>query len=136
MPIHFIHPFHQAQSPKKISTPLTAPKTVYFILPNWPLTSKMLTPDQRILAHVRILRDRNQHWEPEEAQLTPFQAFLAVIKDPKTYFFMLLYCCNILALTISYFIPTMLKGMGYSKVSAQWMTIPIWMCGACFQLFW
>ena len=96
----------------------------------------MLTPDQRILAHVRILRDRNQHWEPEEAELTPFQAFIAVLKDPKTYFFMLIYSCNILALTISYFIPTMLKGMGYDKVSAQWMTIPIWMCGAAFQIVW
>ena len=122
--------------PSKTNT-LTSPlPTVYFILPNWPLTSKMLTPDQRILAHVRILRDRNQHWEPEEAELTPFQAFIAVLKDPKTYFFMLIYSCNILALTISYFIPTMLKGMGYDKVSAQWMTIPIWMCGAAFQIVW
>ncbi|KAI4677962.1 uncharacterized protein J4E84_008909 [Alternaria hordeiaustralica] len=109
---------------------------LYFILPNWPIESKMLSPEQRLLAHVRILRDRDQSWHIDEAALTPFQAFLAVIRDGRTYLFMVIYTSNCLALTVSYFIPTMLRGMGYTSTSAQWMTVPIWSCGAVFQLFW
>lgn len=109
---------------------------LYFILPDWPHNSRMLTPEQRVLAHVRILHDRNQTAEPEETSLTPFQAFAAVLRDPRTWFFLVLYMCNLLALTISYFIPTMLRGLGYTAISAQWMTVPIWSCGAVFQLVW
>jgi hypothetical protein len=111
-------------------------RPVYLILPNWPLTSKMLTPDQRLLAHVRILHQRDQPYNSEETELTPLQALVAVLKDGRTYFFLALYASNCLALTVSYFIPTMLRGMGYSKTNAQWMTVPIWSCGAVFQLFW
>jgi hypothetical protein len=110
--------------------------SVYIVLPDWPLNSKMLSPDQRLLAHVRILHQRDQPWDSEETTLTPLQAFAAVIKDGRTYFFLALYAANCLALTISYFIPTMLRGMGYSRTTAQWMTVPIWSCGAVFQLFW
>jgi hypothetical protein len=110
--------------------------SVYFVLPNWPIDSKMLSPEQRLLAHVRILRDGNQSWDTEETALTPLQAFLAVIRDGRTYFFLIIYTANCLALTVSYFIPTMLRGMGYTSISAQWMTVPIWSCGAVFQLFW
>jgi hypothetical protein len=109
---------------------------VYFILPDWPLTSKMLTPEQRLLAHVRIVHQRDQPYVSEETEMTPFQALAAVLKDIRTYFFLALYASNCLALTVSYFIPTMLRGMDYSKTSAQWMTVPIWSCGAVFQLFW
>ncbi|RYO58698.1 hypothetical protein AA0116_g6802 [Alternaria tenuissima] len=110
--------------------------SVYFVLPNWPIDSKMLSPEQRLLAHVRILRDRDESWDTEEKALTPLQAFLAVIRDGRTYLFLIIYTANCLALTVSYFIPTMLRGMGYTSTSAQWMTVPIWSCGAVFQLFW
>ncbi|RYN84645.1 hypothetical protein AA0117_g375 [Alternaria alternata] len=114
----------------------TKKEVVYFVLPNWPIDSKMLSPEQRLLAHVRILRDRDESWDTEEKALTPLQAFLAVIRDGRTYLFLIIYTANCLALTVSYFIPTMLRGMGYTSTSAQWMTVPIWSCGAVFQLFW
>ena len=111
---------------------------LYFILPDWPHNSRMLSPEQRVLAHVRMIHDRNQTVEPtpEETALSPLQAFGAVLKDTRTWFFLILYMCNLLALTISYFIPTMLRGLGYSAINAQWMTVPIWACGAVFQLVW
>lgn len=109
---------------------------LYFLLPNYPRNSKMLTPEQRLLGHVRILCDRNETIVPEDQLLTPLQAFIAVLRDIRTYFYLLMYALNLLALTISYFIPTMLKGLGYTSITAQWMTVPIWVCGAIFQLFW
>jgi hypothetical protein len=85
-----------------------------------------------------MLRQRDQPWAESEGStgLTPLQALISVLKDGRTYFFLALYAANCLALTISYFIPTMLREMGYSKTSAQWMTVPIWSCGAVFQLVW
>ncbi|OAL05211.1 MFS general substrate transporter [Phaeosphaeriaceae sp. SRC1lsM3a] len=109
---------------------------LYLVLPDWPLNSKMLSKEQRLLAHVRILRQQDQPWEAGEIELPPIQAFIAVLKDGRTYFFLALYAANCLALTISYFLPTMLRRMGYSSTSAQWMTVPVWSCGAVFQLFW
>ncbi|WAO87274.1 MFS domain-containing protein [Fusarium falciforme] len=109
---------------------------LYFVLPDYPRNSKMLTPEQRLLGHVRILHDQSASVQPEEDNLTPFQAVAATLKDGRTWLFLALYTCNILGLTISYFIPTMLKGLGYTSVTAQWMTVPIWACGAVFQLFW
>ncbi|KAF4470018.1 MFS general substrate transporter [Fusarium albosuccineum] len=109
---------------------------LYFVLPDYPRNSKMLTPEQRLLGHVRILYDQNASVQPEEDNLTPFQAVAVVLKDGRTWLFLILYTCNVLALTISYFIPTMLKGLGYTSITAQWMTVPIWSCGAIFQLFW
>ncbi|KAF4950354.1 hypothetical protein FSARC_13218 [Fusarium sarcochroum] len=109
---------------------------LYFALPDYPRNSKMLTPEQRLLGHVRILHDHNDSVQPGKNDLTPLQAFAAVLKDGRTWLFLILYTCNILGLTISYFIPTMLKGLGYTSITAQWMTVPIWACGAVFQLFW
>lgn len=111
---------------------------LYLLLPNYPLNSRMLTPEQRILAHVRIMRDRDENRGPaeEEDQLTPFQAFRAVLADKRIWFFLVVYICNTLAMTITYFIPVILQDLGYAGTKAQWMTVPIWVCGAIFQLFW
>ena len=110
---------------------------LYFILPDWPHSARMLTHEQRILAHVRMMHDRNETTpEPEETAVSPLQALASVLKDMRTWFFLVMYMANLVALTITYFIPTMLKGLGYTSVTAQWMTVPIWSCGAVFQLVW
>lgn len=109
---------------------------LYFLLPNYPHNSRMLNEEQKLLGHVRILKDRNETIVPSDQTLTPLQAFIEVLKDVRTYFFLFMYALNLIALTMTYFIPTMLKGMGYTEISAQWMTVPIWACGAVFQLFW
>jgi hypothetical protein len=96
-----------------------SPILVYIILSNWLLDSKVLSSEQRLLAHVRILRDRDQSWNTEETALTPLQAFLAVFRDGRTHLFLTICTANCLALIISYFIPTMLRGMGYKSTSAQ-----------------
>lgn len=89
------------------------------MLPNWPIDPKILWPEQRLLAHARILKGRDQPLDTESTALTPLQAFLAVIRDGRTYLFTILYTANCLALAVSYFISTMLRGMGYTITSAQ-----------------
>lgn len=54
--------------------------------------------------------------------------------DCRTYVFVVLYMLDNGSTTISYFIPTVLKSMGYTGTTVQWMTIPIWAVATVFLL--
>ncbi|KAJ3530612.1 hypothetical protein NM208_g9250 [Fusarium decemcellulare] len=67
-------------------------------------------------------------------RMTSWQAFKAVVLDGKTWFFLISYSIIIMGMSISYFVPSILRNMGYTSVTAQWMTVPIWITGAVCQL--
>jgi sugar phosphate permease len=102
----------------------------YFILPDYPQNARLLSDEQRKLAHVRILYDRNLTVTLDSQAMTSWQAFKAVIADVKSWVFLIIYTFIIMTMSISYFIPSMLKNLGYTSVTAQWMTVPIWSVGA------
>lgn len=83
---------------------------------------------------MRILFDRQLTVTATTRKLTSWEAFKAVVADGKTWFFLVSYSIIILGMSISYFVPSILRGMGYTSVTAQWMTVPIWITGAVFQL--
>lgn len=104
-----------------------------FVLLDFPETpSKKLTLEERQLAAVRMMHDRNTTAARHETKLTHWQAVKAAFADPRTYVFTLLFMMDLGSCTISYFIPTIVSEMGYASVTAQYMTIPIWMVGAVF----
>ncbi|KAI2628500.1 MFS general substrate transporter [Hypoxylon sp. NC1633] len=103
-----------------------------FILLDYPGTSKRLTPDQRQLATIRILHDKKANSTHTTKTLTPLQAFWASLVDLRVYFFTALYLLDNGCATINYFIPTVVQNMGYAGVTAQWMTVPIWIVATLF----
>ncbi|KAK7224910.1 hypothetical protein V2G26_012913 [Clonostachys chloroleuca] len=103
-----------------------------FILLDFPESSKRLSLDERQLAVVRMLHDRQTTVARHSIKLTHWQAIKAALADPRTYIFIILFVMDLGSCTISYFIPTIVKSMGYTSVMAQYMTIPIWMVGAVF----
>ncbi|CAG9981511.1 unnamed protein product [Clonostachys byssicola] len=107
---------------------------LFFLIPDYPHNTRRFKPDERRLAHVRIMDDQKVNVVLENSTLTAFQALKAVVADPKTWLFLVLYNLNGTCTTISYFIPTILKTLGYTKVSAQWMTVPIYITGAVSML--
>ncbi|KAM5355029.1 hypothetical protein ACJ41O_001675 [Fusarium nematophilum] len=107
---------------------------LYFVLPDYPHNARFFTAEQRRLAHVRILFDRQLTVHATSRRMTSWQAFKAVVADGKTWFFLIAYSIIIMGMSISYFVPTILKTMGYTNVTAQWMTVPIWITGAVSQL--
>ncbi|KAH7470262.1 hypothetical protein FOMA001_g14035 [Fusarium oxysporum f. sp. matthiolae] len=107
---------------------------LYFLLPDYPRNARYFSPDQRRLAQIRILVDRQVSVGSTTRRITSWQAFKAVVTDGKAWFFLIAYSIIILGMSISYFVPTILKTMGYTKVTAQWMTVPIWITGAVCQL--
>jgi len=102
----------------------------FFVLLDYPATSARLTPAERRLATIRILRDGIDTGKTTKARLTHWQAFVAAVSDPKTYMFLVLFMLDVGAGTISYFIPTITKTLGYSSVKAQFMTVPIYVVAA------
>jgi len=97
----------------------------FFVLLDFPATSKKLTLEERQLATVRILADSQSNGHGGKV-LTHWQAFKAAATDPRTYFFMLLFVLDCGSGTISYFIPTITKSLGYATVTAQYMTVPVY----------
>ncbi|OAA73931.1 Major facilitator superfamily domain, general substrate transporter [Cordyceps fumosorosea ARSEF 2679] len=102
----------------------------YFVLLDYPATSKKLTPEERRLAALRVLHDGVANGAVGRPQLSHWQAFLAAVSDPRTYMFILLYMLDVGAGTISYFIPTITLSLGYDTVKAQYMTVPIYAVAA------
>ncbi|KAH7140321.1 major facilitator superfamily domain-containing protein [Dactylonectria estremocensis] len=107
---------------------------LFFIIPDYPHNSRRFNAEERQLAHIRIMYDKNIDVTLDSNTLTSKQAFKAVIADWKTWMFLVLYNLNGTCTTISYFIPTILKTLGYTKVTAQWMTAPIYVTGAISML--
>jgi MFS family permease len=105
----------------------------FFVLMDYPANSKRLTLEERQLAIVRIAHDRNLTVAVHK-RLSPLQAFLSAIRDPRTYFFAVLYMLDNGSATINYFVPTVLKSMGYSGVQVQWMSVPVWVVGSIFLI--
>ncbi|KAJ9636378.1 hypothetical protein H2201_003544 [Coniosporium apollinis] len=104
-----------------------------FILLDFPATSKRLTLEERQLAVVRILKDGIDSGSADKTlRLSHWDAFVAAISDPRTYVFLVLFVLDVGAGTISYFIPTITKTLGYSSVMAQYMTVPIYAVAAVF----
>jgi MFS family permease len=77
---------------------------------------------------VRILVDNKAsgHGTASQKSLSHWEAFKAAACDPRTYAFMLLFVLDVGAGTISYFIPTITKSLGYSTTVAQYMTVPVY----------
>lgn len=55
-----------------------------------------------------------------------FQALKLALADFRTWLFMLGYMTIVGSLTIAYFYPTLVSGLGYKGTKAQYMTIPIY----------
>ncbi|WQF82422.1 Putative major facilitator superfamily, MFS transporter superfamily [Colletotrichum destructivum] len=103
-----------------------------FVLLDFPETTKRLSLEERQLAVVRMIHDRQTTAARHGQRLTHWQSLKAALADPRTYVFVVLFTMDLGSCTISYFIPTIVKQMGYTSVTAQYMTIPIWMVGAVF----
>jgi len=99
----------------------------YFVLLDFPATSKKFSLRERQLATIRILYDGIDSGTANNAdRLTHWQAFKAAVCDPRTWMFLVLFMLDVGSGTISYFIPTITKTLGYSGATAQYMTVPIY----------
>ncbi|TXT11848.1 uncharacterized protein COLE_02258 [Cutaneotrichosporon oleaginosum] len=99
----------------------------YVVLPNYPLTTPWLSEDEKKLAIARLVAasDREVDLEADRG-VGHWQGFKDSVSDPITWVMLVLYNMLSSVGTISYFFPSLLKTMGYSGRTLQFMTVPIY----------
>ncbi|KAL8769579.1 MAG: hypothetical protein Q9209_004511 [Squamulea sp. 1 TL-2023] len=97
----------------------------HFLLLDFPLTSKHLSESERRLASERLLVNDGT-CAGDEMRSGPFEALRRSLMDWKVWLFTAGYMVIVGSSTLSYFYPTLVKGLGYESNKAQYMTVPIY----------
>ncbi|RDW61314.1 hypothetical protein BP5796_11206 [Coleophoma crateriformis] len=97
-----------------------------FILLDFPATSSKLSERERELAIQRIISDGLSVRSEDTPPLSHLQALKLALSNWKTWAFTVGYMGIVGSSTLSYFYPTLVAGLGYSSLNAQYMTVPIY----------
>ncbi|KAE8368203.1 major facilitator superfamily domain-containing protein [Aspergillus caelatus] len=100
----------------------------FFILPDFPATTKRLSARERQIAIARLESDNVTAMTEDGERLSPWQAVLGSVKDWRTWMFVIGYMVIVGASTLSYFYPTLVKGLfgDASTMRINFLTIPIY----------
>ncbi|KAJ7155237.1 major facilitator superfamily domain-containing protein [Mycena filopes] len=104
---------------------------VFLFLPSRPQTSTYITEDERTLALTRL----NRKNLGEGHTGVDWRAVRRALMDWKTYVVSVAYSCMNLGLgSVGGFLPTIVKGLGYSNADAQLYTVPPYVVSLVFML--
>jgi MFS family permease len=106
----------------------------YFTLPDFPSTTRWLTAEERAIASRRLLSDNVGDTQGGD-KVSHKRASKMVLTDWRTWAFTLTYMCTTGAQTIQYFIPELVKKLGYTGFHVQYMTAPIYAVALVAILF-
>ncbi|KAJ7057141.1 MFS general substrate transporter [Mycena amicta] len=106
---------------------------ILFFLPSFPFSATFLTARERAIAQARLNRDQKP---TSHGGMTGWQGFKAVISDINAWLFMLIYASfNVGVATVSYFLPTLIKNLGFTAIDAQGMTVAPYAVGWFMVVF-
>ncbi|KAF8237297.1 MFS general substrate transporter [Tricholoma matsutake] len=98
----------------------------WMILPDWPSTTKWLTPEEKFIASQRLAHDGIGNTAVGDKEPTHWESAKMVFCDWRVWMLAVMYMLATGAQTIQYFIPTIVTELGYKGFMAQYMTIPIY----------
>jgi MFS family permease len=105
---------------------------IFLFLPNRPENSKYLTDEERVLATSRLA---TSHSDGAHTRKFQWSGFRRAITDYKIYLCGIIYLgVNLTLASISGFLPTIVKSLGYSNADAQLYTVPPYACAAVFMI--
>lgn len=91
-----------------------------FLLPDEPLRTRWLTPEQRQLAHDRIQRD-TVGLQPSKGARA---GFMQALRDPRLYLLVFMQNMHLSATSFNQFFPTVVKSLGYGTTMTLVLTAP------------
>ncbi|KEF53890.1 uncharacterized protein A1O9_10292 [Exophiala aquamarina CBS 119918] len=97
-----------------------------FFLPDHPLTTRWLTPEERELAHARIARDT----VGLEANKGARAGFMQAVRDPRLWLITFMQNCHLSATGFNSFFPTVVKTLGFSRTMTLVLTCPPYLVSA------
>jgi MFS family permease len=101
----------------------------FFILPNFPRTTKWLSEEETALAVWRLEEDiGSDDWVASEDQ-SMWHGFALALKDVKMWVLLLLIFGNVTAASVTNFFPTVVGTLGYSPVITLVLTSPPYVLG-------
>ncbi len=104
---------------------------VFLFLPSRPDTSRYLNEDERTLALTRLNEDSSK----ESHAGIDWNAVKRAFRSLTTYTVAVLYSCVNLGLSsVSGFLPTIIKGLGYTEARAQLFTVPPYAVALVFMI--
>lgn len=92
-----------------------------FILLDFPQNTKRLTERERELAISRLAADNTITRTEDNPKLSPLQALAMALGNWRTWLLTAGYMVIVGSSTLSYFYPTLVKGLGYTAHKAQYM---------------
>jgi len=95
----------------------------YFVLPNFPSTTKWLSQQERDLAVYRLQADVGEA-ETEDEQFGFFHGFVLCLKDYKTYLLLGTLFGITSSASVTNFFPTVVATLGYNKINTLLLTAP------------
>ncbi|KAJ5388832.1 hypothetical protein N7509_011373 [Penicillium cosmopolitanum] len=102
--------------------------TAYFWVYNYPDTAEFLTEEEREFIQFRLKNDS----DATRDEAFSWSAVLDAFKDPKTWLYGLGFHTMSLPLyTLSLFLPTIIKELGYSAAQAQLLSVPPYAVAFC-----
>jgi MFS family permease len=103
----------------------------YFVFPKSPTEAWFLTAEEKQMMQARYDADPSWGNDEEFSWAECFKAF----KDPKWWaFWAYQFSVNISLYGLTTFLPTIVRGLGYTSVHANLMTVPIYICSLLFFL--
>lgn len=102
-----------------------------FLLPDYPLTTRWLTSEERQLAHDRVLRDTVGLEQSKGARAGLKQA----ICDPRLYVLCLMQNMHLSACSFNNFFPTVVGSLGFNRTITLVLTCPPYLVSGAFGIF-
>jgi MFS family permease len=102
----------------------------YPFLPNSPLTTSWLTPEERQLAHSRLLRDKVD--ESEKGSV--WKGLRQAVSDPRVWLFCLMQNLHLSANGFKNFFPSVIKTLGFSRIITLVLTCPPYLIAGVFSI--
>ncbi|MCJ1295527.1 hypothetical protein MMC34_007090 [Xylographa carneopallida] len=103
----------------------------YYFITNYPATASFLTEPERAYIHARLKNDSDATRDEAFAWRNVSQAF----GDPKCWLYGLgFHTLSLPLYTLSLFLPTIIKELGYTAAQAQLLTVPPYACATCLTI--
>jgi len=103
-----------------------------FILPDDPLHTRWLTPEERELANSRIVKDTVQ----ASGQESTFRGLLDAASDPKLWLFAFMQHMHLAANGFKNFFPTAVETLGFNQTITLVLTCPPYLIAGFLSIYW
>lgn len=101
-------------------------------LPDNPLTTKWLSPEQRLLAESRIVKDTVGHKE----NISAIQGLKDAARDPKLWLFAFMQHMHLAANGFKNFFPTAVETLGFNRTITLVLTCPPYLIAGAISVAW